>query len=118
MLRESLARFFKVDSLIENLSGYVETRVELLKIEAKEEFAKGLSNALVYLVIAFVFAVVLIFFSTAIAFKISESIGTFAGFGIVGGFYLIIGAVLFGLREKLIQKVEHKVREGLNKKKK
>ena len=43
MLKDTLAKFFKVDSLIENLTGFVETRVELLKIEVKEDFAKGLA---------------------------------------------------------------------------
>jgi hypothetical protein len=41
MLRDSIAKFFKVDSLISHLTGYIETRVEILKIEAKEELSKG-----------------------------------------------------------------------------
>ena len=36
-----------MDSLIENITGYVETRIELMKIEMKEELAKGLSKLLV-----------------------------------------------------------------------
>jgi hypothetical protein len=118
MLRESLAKFFKVDSLIENLTGYVEARVEILKHEAKEEIAKQLSNLIVYLLVGLVLVIMLIFFSASIALKISEGLGAFAGFGIVGVFYLIVGVVLFLNREKLIGKVEHKVRENLNKKKK
>jgi hypothetical protein len=118
MFRESLAKFFKVDSLIENLTGYVEARVEILKHEAKEEIVKQVSNLVVYLLVGFIFAVVLIFFSVSIALKISESLGGFAGFGIVSLCYLIVGVVLFLNRTQLIGKVEHKVRENLNKKKK
>jgi uncharacterized membrane protein YqjE len=117
MIRDSLAKFFKVDSLIGNLTGYVETRIELLKIEAKEEFSKGLSNVLVYILLAFVFALVVVFLSVAIALKISENLGGLAGFGIVAGFYLILGVVLFYVRETMIKNLEKKISSTLKKKK-
>jgi hypothetical protein len=117
MIRDSIAKFFKVDSLISNLTGYIETRVELLKIEAKEELSKGLSNVLVYLLLAFVFALVIVFISVAVALVIGERIGGFAGFSIVAGFYLLVGMVLMMYRETLVQKIEKKVSVMFNKKK-
>jgi uncharacterized membrane protein YqjE len=117
MIRDSIAKFFKVDSLISNLTGYIETRVELLKIEAKEELSKGLSNVLVYLLLAFVFALVIVFISVAVALVIGDRIGSFAGFSIVGGFYLLVGMVLMKYRETLVQKIEKKVSVMFNKKK-
>lgn len=117
MIRDSLAKFFKVDSLIENLTGYIETRVELLKVEAKEEISKSLSNILVFLLLAFVFALVLIFLSVAIALEIGERLGSFAGFAIVAGFYLLIGVGLLVSRESLTQKLEKKISSMFNKKK-
>ncbi len=116
MIRDSLAKFFKVDSLISNLTGYVETRVELLKIEAKEEISKQASNAIVYGAMVFLFALVLIFFSVAIALVIGEEIGNFAGFSIVAGFYLIGGIVILVNREKLIRSIEKKIALKLKKK--
>ena len=118
MFRDSLSKFFKVDSIIENLTGYVETRVELLKVEAKEEVAKGVSNLVVYALLAFVFALVLVFISVAIALKIGESLGSFAGFGIVGAIYLVAGVVLAFYRQTLISNIEHRVSVILNQKKK
>lgn len=117
MIRDSLAKFFKVDSLIGNLTGYIETRVELLKVEAKEELSKGLSNILVFLLLAFVFALVIVFLSVAIALVIGEQIGGFAGFIIVAVFYLIIGIILFSSRGSLMQKIEKKLSAMFNKKK-
>jgi uncharacterized membrane protein YqjE len=117
MIRDSLARFFKVDSMIENLTGYVETRVELLKIEAKEEVSKQLSNAIVYGSIGFLFALVLLFLSVAIALTIGEHLGNFAGFAIVAGFYLIVGLALLLNREKLIKAIEKNIALKLKKKK-
>ena len=39
-ISEALSKFFRFDSLAENLSGYVEARVELLKLEVREDVAK------------------------------------------------------------------------------
>jgi uncharacterized membrane protein YqjE len=117
MLRDSIAKFFKVDSFINNLTGYLETRIELLKVEAKEELSKGLSNVLVFLLLAFVFALVIVFFSVAIALVIGEYTGNRAGFAIVGGAYLIVGIVLAVKRNSLIQSLEKKITLMFKKKK-
>jgi hypothetical protein len=109
MLRDSIAKFFKVDSLISNLTGYVETRIELLKVEAKDELSKGISNIVVYLFLAFVFAVVVIFISVALALLIGLKTGTIAGFAIVAAIYLLAGVVLTAKRESLIQSLEKKI---------
>lgn len=117
MLRDSIAKFFKVDSLISNLTGYVETRIELVKIEAKEELARGIASVLVLLLIALVIALVIIFMSIGIAMKISESLGSLAGFGVVSAFYLLVVFTLLAFREKLNHSLEAKIRQSLNKKK-
>jgi uncharacterized membrane protein YqjE len=117
MLRDSIAKFFKVDSFINNLTGYLETRIELLKVEAKEEFSKGLSNVIIFLLLAFVFALVIVFFSVAIALVLGEYIGNRAGFAIVAGVYLILGVALTLKRNSLIQSLEKKIALMFNKKK-
>ena len=117
MIRDSLAKFFKVDSLISNLTGYVETRVEILKLEAKEEISKQASNAIVYGTMVFLFAVVLIFFSVAVAFTIGEHLGNFAGFSIIAGVYLIAGIVVLVNRKTLIMTIEKKIALKLKQKK-
>src|SRR5687767_14636928 len=99
MIRDSIAKFFKVDSLISHLTGYIETRVELLKVEAKEEIAKGLSGVLVFLLLAFVFALVVVFLSIAVSLQIAKHWGNFAGFSIVAAFYLVMGVALALSRE-------------------
>lgn len=117
MFRESISKFFKIDSMISNLTGYVETRIELLKIEAKEETSKGLSKVIVYFLVAFVMAVFIVFVSVAVAMAISESMGALAGFAIVSGFYLLLGMILIFIRENLIASVEKKISSELKKKK-
>ena len=117
MFRESISKFFKIDSMISNLTGYVETRIELLKIEAKEEISKGLSKVIVYFLLAFVMAVFIVFISVAAAMALSESMGAFGGFAIVAGFYLLLGVILIFVRETLIASLEEKISSQLKKKK-
>ena len=108
MLKDTLAKFFKVDNLVENLTGFVETRVELLKIEVKEDAAKVLAQAVAYLFIAFVLALFITFVSIGVALLISERLGNFAGFSIVSAVYLLGGLILWFSREKVISKLENK----------
>ena len=109
MLRDSIAKFFKVDSLIGNLTGYVETRIELIKVEAKEELAKGLSQVLVYILMAFVFALVIVFISIAIGLELTKAVGGLGAFAIVSGFYLLVGIFLTIYRVPLMRKLEEKI---------
>lgn len=106
MLKETLSKFFKVDSLLSNISGYLEARVELLKVEVKEDLAKGLARGVSYLVIAFVFAMMLTFLSVAAALLIGKILGVIGGFAVVAFVYLVIGLILWSKRDKLIAKME------------
>ena len=117
MLKDTLSKFFNVDGLLSNLTGYVETRVELLKIEVKEDVAKGLAQAVSYLFIAFIFALFLTFVSIALAMLLGQRLGNIAGFSIVGLLYLIAGLILWFSREKIIARLEHTLSLLLKKKK-
>jgi uncharacterized membrane protein YqjE len=116
MLGNSLTKFLKLDSLIGNLTGYVETKIELIKVEVKQDLAEGLGKVIGYLLIAFVFAMVIMFLSLGVAIVLSNHLGDFAGFGIVAGFYLIIGIVLFANRDALSSKFTKQVSQTLKKK--
>lgn len=109
MLRDSLAKFFKVDSLIENLTGYVEARIDLVKVEAKEGLSKGISSLAVYLIIAFLVSLVIIFLSIACAILVGESLGMVWGFVIVALIYAICAAAVFSKRKSLLASVEKEV---------
>ncbi len=106
MFKDTLSKFFKLDTIIENLTGLVETRVELLKVEARENISKALAQAVTYLFILFVAALFITFFSIAIALVVSERFGNFAGFWAVGALYLIIGLILWFSRDKIVARLE------------
>ena len=117
MLKDTLLKFLKLDSLIEHLTGYVETRIELTKLEIKEDIAKGLSKVLLFILMGAVLFLFIILISVAVAHLIAKSIGAFGGFAIVAGFYLLLGILLFAFREAITEKLQEQLVQIMNKKK-
>jgi uncharacterized membrane protein YqjE len=117
MFGESISKFFKLDNLVSNLTGLVETKIELLKVEVKEDVASGLAKGIVYGLIAFVFGLVILMISMGVAFLLTEYLGPLAGFGIVAAVYLAAGFVLYSKREDLIMKMQKQLSSNLKKKK-
>ena len=118
MLKDTILKFLKMDSLLDHLTGYVETRIELMKVEMREELAKAISKALVYVVIVSFVVLFILLISMAGAYKIAESMGTTAGFTIVAGIYLLMGILVYGFRNSITERLESRFQEKMNKKKK
>jgi hypothetical protein len=101
-IKETIFKFLKIDNLVENLSGYLESRVKLLKIEIQEDVAKVLSKGLVHVTIVFFAFLFLIFFSIGLAEYINTFfINSFEGYWIVSGIYLIIFLIFLAFRKNL-----------------
>lgn len=102
-----LTKFFRIDSLTEDLSGYVEARVELLKLEVREEVAKAITRMSVLVIIALLFVLFIIFMSIGFAFYLSQYFEIRAvGFFLVGGFYMILLLISMVLRKQIFQSLE------------
>jgi hypothetical protein len=117
VLKDSILKFLKLDSLIENLTGYVETRIELTKMEIKEDLAKGLSKVVVFLLVGAVFSLFVILISIAVAHLIAKSIGPVGGFAVVAGFYLLLGLLILAFKNAIIEKVQEQLVQMMKKKK-
>lgn len=117
MLKESLLKLFKIDGLISHLTGYVETRIELLKLEIKEDLAMGMARVMVVLSIALMFSLFMLLISVAVAFRLAETLGNFAGFSIVAGVYLLMMITLLAFRKPITQSLEKQIADRMQKKK-
>jgi uncharacterized membrane protein YqjE len=117
MLKDSLIKFFKLDGIASNLTGYVETRMELLKIEIKEDVARGVSKVVIFVVLAFAFTLFVFFLSMALAYKLGEYVGAWGGFAIIAGAYLLVALILYTMRDTLSHKIEKQVLEITKKRK-
>ena len=110
-------KFLKLDSLIENVTGYVEARIELTKIELKEDVAKTLSKVLLFMLMGAVFTLFIVLISVAVALLLAQSVGSFGGFAIVAGFYLLISLLVFVFRDAISEKLQGYLVEVMKKKK-
>ncbi len=116
MLKESLLKLLKLDNLVGNLTGYIETRAELMKLEIREEMAKALSRLSVLVMLVASATLFIIFFSITLAFLIGEYTGLLGGFAIVAGIYFLIFLLFLSLRSGISTKLEKKIIEQLRKK--
>lgn len=106
-IKDIITRFFRLDNLTEDLSGYVEARVELLKLEVREEVAKALTRVMVLGVIVLLGILFIVFLSIGLAFYINQYFEEkYTGFFLVGGFYLILLLLSFGIRKQLFHSLE------------
>ena len=104
-------KIFDFHKVIEAFNGFIETKVEILKLDAREEVGTLIAKLLVLLLISLFSAMVLLFASLAGAYAINEGLeSAYAGHLIVGGFYLIIAMVLYTNRKKVIQTILEKQR--------
>ncbi len=79
-----------IDKLIESISGYLETRLELVKLEIREEFV-GLLIRTAMLTMILMLATFFVFFAgIGVAFWLNELLdSTYLGWLIVGGVFLL-----------------------------
>lgn len=113
MLKDTLLKFFKLEGLVNTLTGYVETRIELLKYEIKEDMAKAISRIALVLLVALLFTFFLLFISVSVAIKIGEAWGTFAGFGVVAGVYLVLMLIILLFRDPIGKNIETKIKQHI-----
>ena len=106
MLKDRVLKFLKLDGLVDGLSGYIETRVSLLKIEVKEEIIELISKILVGLLIFGTMIFALLLLSFAAAYAISLKLGVTAGFIIVAGIYVLLMLVFYLFRNEIKAKLE------------
>ncbi|HEV8513674.1 MAG TPA: phage holin family protein [Cyclobacteriaceae bacterium] len=101
-VKDSIFKFLRLDNLVENLSGYVETRIELIKIEVREEVVKIISNALMVSVLFLLGLLFLIFFSIAGAIYLNHYLNhSSGGFWIVSGIYGMMGLIIVLFRKNI-----------------
>lgn len=94
-----LLKLLKLDSLVHTGIDYVETRIDLVKAEAKDNLMKAMRAAVIYGAIAVLGLFFLVFLSITIALVLNAVLdSSFWGFVIVTGIYLILLITLFMLR--------------------
>ncbi len=110
---KKLLSFLKVDSIFDDLTAIVEAKVELLKIELKEEAAKTAAKLISAVFLGLMVFLIVIFLSITIATLLNYFLeSNFWGYAIVTLFYLLL---LIGFKVfKVGKKLEVTIEENLN----
>jgi len=93
-----------IESLFGQAEDYLETKAELFKLKAIDKSSDVISSIAARMVIALFVASCFLMFNIGIALLIGRAIGEiYIGFFIVAGFYLIVIAILYSLRDKWLK---------------
>lgn len=94
-------KFLKFDAILDNIKGYIETRIELLKLEASEKLAHVITLIAFVFCFAFFGMLAFIFLNLALGGFLNAILESeFLGYLAVGLFYLLIMIILgFSIRK-------------------
>lgn len=99
------------DSLISNLTGYLDTRIDIIKLETQEK-VKGAFVSTVHGVALGVLGLLFVIFgSIYLGFALNQVLESpSAGFGLVAALYLVLAIIFFvGIDKKVFQGVADKL---------
>ncbi|MCS6973126.1 MAG: phage holin family protein [Cyclobacteriaceae bacterium] len=116
MLKETLLKWLKLDGLVSSFTGYVETRLELLKYEIREEVASAIARIILLVAILSIAGLVIIVGSIALSFKLAEYYGHAAGFALTASGYLLLLLVIILFRKPLSAYLEQQIKSQMLKK--
>lgn len=114
-IKDEVFRLLGIDSLIKSLSDYVEARVELVKMEIREEVSRHLSRFFVSLVIALFFCMAFGLLSITAGLYLNEALDSrWQGFLVVGSIYLFLAFVILLFRGALVRSVQNRMKDRMN----
>jgi hypothetical protein len=94
-MENKFLKFFKLDGLLESLKGYIDARLQILKLDLEQK-ASGIIASLFFVVLlAFSFIMMLIFLSLALGNYLNSIFhSSYTGFALLGLFYFILVVIL------------------------
>ncbi len=116
-IKDILLKVFRLENLAQNLTGYVEARLDLFKNEIKTDIARAIANAITMVFLGFIGFLFVLFLSIGLAYFLNTLVDSeHAGFWIVGGIYGLLFLV-FKLNLKVINtSLEEKILDILTRK--
>lgn len=105
-LKNNLLELFGVKNLVNTLINYIETKIEIYKIQFKEEAAKAIS-ALILMVLFSMLGLLFILFLSLFVSQLINSLfdSQYIGYIIISIFYLLCGYIVYLMRRKIREAV-------------
>lgn len=118
-LKDTIFKFLRLDGLVSHLSGYMEARIELVKIEIREDVAKALARAMIFGVVFFFGFMFMIFLSIGLAHYLNVYFNeSYIGYWIVAGLYLVGFIIFLIFRKSILKNFERHLVERIKQKEK
>ena len=96
--------FAKVEEMADHVKEYVNNHISSAKISVAEKTSGILANIIAVAIVLTVFLFFIIFSSVALAFAFAKLTGEYYwGFLTVAGIYLLMGILVWALKEKLLR---------------
>lgn len=93
---------FNIDNLINKISGYVEKKIELVKLEIQEDMAVIAAKVVLMVIMGLLLLIFFLFLSLLLGIYINNVTNSkFVGFGIVAIIYFVIFLLLVFLKKPL-----------------
>jgi hypothetical protein len=100
----------KIEDVIENVTGYIESRVEIIKLDVKDHATEIGVATLVWSIVGFFGLMTLGLLSIALALYLGHVLASMPlGFVLVAGLYVIVALVLIAFKSALHRAVEKRV---------
>ena len=97
---------FRIKNIVNALIGFIETKVELYKIQFKEEVAKALTIMVLVIILSMVGMLFILFLSHFISRLLNDVFESdYLGFMIVTGFYLVSGLIVYIFRRQIAESI-------------
>jgi uncharacterized membrane protein len=93
------------EDLLNQSKEYLDTRLELLKLQSVGKLSDVVSSVLSRMVVVLIAAMFIVLISIALSLLIGDMLGkTYYGFFIISGFYAVIGLICAIFRHQLFKK--------------
>jgi hypothetical protein len=93
-----------LELLFGKTADYVETKVDLLKLQTIDKTADVASTLVLVMIVALIFSIVFFILNIGIALWLGSLLGrTYYGFFIIAGFYTLIGIIIYSFKGKLFK---------------
>ncbi|RSK37679.1 phage holin family protein [Hymenobacter metallilatus] len=101
----------RTDNLMGNLMGYLDTRIDLVRLEAQEKAKTAFVGTVHGLTLALIGLLFFVFLNLFVALLLNDVLDSpYWGFGIVAGFYLLLLIIfVVGVDKKLFQGLADKL---------
>lgn len=106
-------KIFDFNKLTETVSAYIETRVELLKLDLREQSVKFLAKLLTWGIVISTALTAIFFLSLGLTAFLNEVLNSsFLGYVVVAGLYILIGLCTYLMRGKIEKRIHLEVKEA------